>query len=134
MRWIPRIVPRRETEQLAEFPTEARFAPRIRACIVSMLPLRSVAADAVELHTGQYADARGDAQQLELQRLLDSAAGIVGLGMQLNAGHGLNYRNVQPVARINGMHELNIGHAIVSRAVMLGLERAVRDMKRLIVG
>jgi pyridoxine 5-phosphate synthase len=64
--------------------------------------------------------------------LISSAALVRQAGMALHAGHGLNYHNVRPVAGIEGMHELNIGHAIVSRAVMVGLERAVREMKQLI--
>jgi pyridoxine 5-phosphate synthase len=89
-------------------------------------------AHAVELHTGQYALARGEAQRQELSKLVASGQHITDLGMTLHAGHGLNYQNVQPIAAIAAMHELNIGHSIVSRAVMVGKERAVRDMKSLI--
>jgi pyridoxine 5-phosphate synthase len=89
-------------------------------------------ADAVELHTGQYALARGRSQQAELQRLIDGGRMICEAGMTLHAGHGLNYHNVIPVARIPQMHELNIGHAIVARAVMIGMQHAVREMKQLI--
>ena len=90
------------------------------------------AADAVELHTGQYALARGPAQHQELVNLTNAGRLISDLGMHLHAGHGLNYHNVVPVARIPKMRELNIGHSIVSRAVLVGLERAVREMKQLI--
>jgi pyridoxine 5-phosphate synthase len=94
---------------------------------------RDLAADAVELHTGQYALARrGGEQERELITLVQAGAMIRKCGMALHAGHGLNYQNVRPVAIIEGMRELNIGHAIVSRAVMVGMERAVRDMKRLV--
>ncbi|HND51710.1 MAG TPA: pyridoxine 5'-phosphate synthase [Pirellulaceae bacterium] len=86
-------------------------------------------AQAVELHTGQYALARGSGQQAELKRLQDAAKLIVDLGLGLHAGHGLNYRNVQAVAAIPHMHELNIGHAIVARSIFVGFERAVREMK-----
>lgn len=90
---------------------------------------------AVELHTGQYAHAKvGTPDHVrELEKL--SAAGrlIRQAGMQLHAGHGLTYWNAVPVARIPDMHELNIGHSIVSRAVLVGMERAVREMKALIV-
>ncbi|MEX0819097.1 MAG: pyridoxine 5'-phosphate synthase [Pirellulaceae bacterium] len=89
-------------------------------------------AHAVELHTGQYALAQGEAQQRELAKLVASGQHITDLGMTLHAGHGLNYQNVKPIAAIAAMHELNIGHSIVARAVMMGMERAVRDMKSLI--
>jgi pyridoxine 5-phosphate synthase len=86
-------------------------------------------AEAVELHTGQYALAKGDQQQEELAKLANAGRRIRELGMLLHAGHGLNYQNVRAVAAIEGMRELNIGHSIVSRAVMVGMERAVREMK-----
>lgn len=90
-------------------------------------------ADAVELHTGQYALATGAAQQRELDLLRQAGDWVRQRGMILHAGHGLTYRNVQPIARIDGMSELNIGHSIVARAVMVGFQQAVREMKRLIV-
>ena len=90
-------------------------------------------ADAVELHTGAYALARGAARQQELQRLIEAGLQARLLGRILHAGHGLTYQNVQDVARIEGMGELNIGHSIVARAVFTGLKDAVADMKRLIV-
>jgi pyridoxine 5-phosphate synthase len=89
-------------------------------------------AEAVELHTGQYALAAGRQQQLELARLANAGRRIRELGMALHAGHGLNYHNVKPVAALEGMHELNIGHSIVSRAVLVGMQQAVREMKDLI--
>ena len=92
-----------------------------------------LAADAVELHTGQYALARPGTAQREQQAILATAgAAVRKAGMTLHAGHGLNYHNVRPVATIAEMHELNIGHAIIARAVMVGLERAVREMKDLV--
>ena len=95
-----------------------------------------LAVDAVELHTGQYAlAAPGAAQAEELENLKQvGAAGASSAGMTLHAGHGLTYRNVRPIAAIEGMHELNIGHSIVARAIMVGFEEAVREMKRLISG
>lgn len=93
---------------------------------------KELGADAVELHTGQYALAKGAAQREELASLIEAGKLIRRLGMGLHAGHGLNYHNVMAVAQIEGMHELNIGHAIVSRAVLVGMERAVREMKELI--
>ena len=93
----------------------------------------AVGADAVELHTGAYANAQAPT---ELERQLETlrAAGryLRDAGLTLHAGHGLTYRNVQPVAAIEGMHDLNIGHSIIARSIMVGLEQAVRDMKRLI--
>lgn len=90
-------------------------------------------ADAVELHTGQYALAKpGPQQQEQLEALRTMGAKIRQYGMELHAGHGLTYRNVKPVTAIEGMHELNIGHSIVARAIMVGFEQAVRQMKRLI--
>ena len=85
---------------------------------------------AVELHTGRYADAPTTEQAArELQALKTAGEAAVAAGLSLHAGHGLNYQNVQDVARIPGMAELNIGHSIVARALFSGLERAVRDMK-----
>lgn len=90
--------------------------------------------DGVELHTGPYAHAFavGDSQA-ELLRLATAGQSARSAGLRLHAGHGLNYQNVQPVAALPEMSELNIGHSIVSRAVMIGMEPAVREMKRLIV-
>ncbi len=88
-----------------------------------------VDADRVELHTGRYCEARNAAErQRELERLVDAAKAATKLGMGCAAGHGLNYENVQPVVGIAEIDELNIGHAIVARAVLVGLDRAVRDM------
>lgn len=88
--------------------------------------------EAVELHTGQYALAKGPAQQQQLAALVAAGKIANDLGLRLHAGHGLNYHNVRPVATIDGMLELNIGHSIISRAVLVGLERAVREMKALL--
>jgi pyridoxine 5-phosphate synthase len=87
---------------------------------------------AVELHTGSYALASGTAQQEELLKLIRAGRRIRELGMALHAGHGLNYHNVRAVAAIEGMHELNIGHSIIARAIMVGMTQAVREMKLLI--
>ena len=90
--------------------------------------------DAVELHTGQYAESRpGATRQKQLEKLETIGAMIRQSGMALHAGHGLNYHNVRPVAAIEGMHELNIGHSIVARAVMIGFQEAVREMKQLVM-
>ena len=89
-------------------------------------------ANQVELHTGRYCEARNQKdRQAELIRLVDAAKAAAKLGMRVAAGHGLNYQNVQPVAAIAEIEELNIGHSIVARAVLVGLERAVREMVEL---
>lgn len=94
---------------------------------------KALGVHAVELHTGCYADAAGEAEQLQQLELLDTAAdAALEQDLLLHMGHGLTYRNVVPVARIDGVCELNIGHSIISRAVLVGLERAVREMKELI--
>lgn len=100
--------------------------PQIEAAAASGAP-------AVELHTGAYADARGADEAGQLERLVTGARRAASLGLHVHAGHGLNYHNVQPVARIPELAELNIGHAIIARAVLDGLDRAVRDMKALMV-
>ncbi len=89
--------------------------------------------EAVELHTGSYAEARtDDERRTSLEALARAGARARAAGLVLNAGHGLTYRNVVPVARIEGMHELNIGHSIVARAVFVGFTQAVREMKALV--
>ncbi|MEI6617380.1 MAG: pyridoxine 5'-phosphate synthase [Cyanobium sp. ELA507] len=86
----------------------------------------------VELHTGRYAEASSDEQPAELARLSAAAAIARQLGLRVNAGHGLTYANVEPVAAIEGMEELNIGHTIEARALAVGLQAAVREMKVLV--
>lgn len=89
-------------------------------------------ADRVELHTGRYCEARTSKERAkELSRVVDAAKAAAKLGMGVAAGHGLNYENVRPIACISEIDELNIGHAIVSRAMLLGFERAVREMLEL---
>jgi pyridoxine 5-phosphate synthase len=90
-----------------------------------------IGAPAIELHTGAYAEATGAERATQLERLAACARLGAGLGLTVHAGHGLNYHNVQPVAAIPEIVELNIGHAIVARAVFDGLAAAVRDMKAL---
>jgi pyridoxine 5-phosphate synthase len=86
-------------------------------------------ADRIELHTGRYCDARrGAPREQELTRIVDTAKTAAKLGIGVAAGHGLNYDNVEPIARISEIDELNIGHAIVARAVLVGFDRAVREM------
>ncbi len=91
-------------------------------------------APVIELHTGGYADAETPAEQArELERIRDAAAYAAGKGLIVNAGHGLHYHNVEAIAQIPQMNELNIGHAIIAQALFSGLEGAVRDMKQLLV-
>ena len=90
-------------------------------------------APVIELHTGTYADATGPAQARELERLAVAARRAANLGLEVHAGHGLTYHNVQPVAAIAEIVELNIGHCIIARAIFSGIERAVRDMKALMI-
>ena len=88
-----------------------------------------VNADRIELHTGRYCEARNERERArELSRIVDAAKVAAKLGMSVAAGHGLNYDNVLPIARIQEIDELNIGHSIVARAVLVGFERAVREM------
>jgi pyridoxine 5-phosphate synthase len=91
-------------------------------------------APAIELHTGAYAEAQGQERGRELARLAEAARRAAAAGLVVNAGHGLDYHNVQPVAAIPQLVELNSGPAIVARAVMSGLGPAVAEMKRLMVG
>lgn len=94
----------------------------------------AVGAPYIEIHTGRYADAETSAiQQEELARIREAARYAHGLGLRVNAGHGLHYHNVKPIAAIPEMEELNIGHAIIGRAVFEGLPAAVAEMKRLMI-
>ena len=88
--------------------------------------------DAVELHTGDYANAKGKQVLVELDRLRRAAELAQQRGLRLHAGHGLNYRNIVPLCTLPALVEVNIGHAIVSRAMFVGLREAVREMKRLL--
>ncbi|RMF47846.1 MAG: pyridoxine 5'-phosphate synthase [Deltaproteobacteria bacterium] len=92
-----------------------------------------VGADFIEIHTGSYCEAGNeDLRRRELEKIETALRAGRKLGLGVNAGHGLNYQNVGPVARMSGFHEFNIGHSIVSRAVLVGMDRAVRDMVALI--
>jgi pyridoxine 5-phosphate synthase len=94
---------------------------------------RACAAPLVELHTGHFADASGTRRDQELQRIAEGVRIGRELGLKVNAGHGLNYHNVQAVAALDGIVEFNIGHAIIARALVVGMSTAVRDMKALLV-
>lgn len=101
---------------------------------VQLRAASDVGAPVVELHTGAYAELDGDEQAAELKRLHEACLVGHDLGIQINAGHGLHLENVHAVARLPYMTELNIGHAIVARALFVGMEAAVAEMKRAIEG
>ena len=94
---------------------------------------KATGAPVVEIHTGQYADARSDEQrEMELKRIARAITYGTELGLQVNAGHGLDYDNVSPIVALDGVRELNIGHSIVARAIFSGIGPAVTEMKRLL--
>lgn len=93
---------------------------------------KHIGADMVEIHTGMYSNAKGKQQDVELNRIIKSVEFALNIGLLVNAGHGLNYINVKKIASIKGLRGLYIGHSIISRAVFIGLENAVREMKLLI--
>ena len=107
----------------------------IDADVAQIAAAAEAGAPVIELHTGRYADAVGaDTIEHELQRIRDGVSLGVQRGLKVNAGHGLHYSNVQAIAAILDIAELNIGHAIVAHAVFVGWEKAVRDMKAIIIG
>ena len=93
---------------------------------------KEIGFDCIELHTGKYAELKSDERYRELQKIIESTLLATDLGLVVNAGHGLNYQNVKEIAAINNINELNIGHSIVSRALAVGLEKSVREMKAII--
>jgi len=123
----------RERRRIAE--VLPRFAERGALVSLFVDPQREVleasaelGAPFVELHTGAYANATGTARERELERLVDAAEHGSGLGLRINAGHGLDYDNVHPIARLPRVEELNIGHAIVAHALFVGVESAIAEM------
>lgn len=104
----------------------------INPSIIDVDISHALGADMVEIHTGHYANAKGEKQKEELLRVADASKVALHSGLKVNAGHGLNYFNVKPVACIEGVRGLYIGHSIVTRAVLVGMERAVKEMKELI--
>lgn len=104
----------------------------IDADLAQIEAAKNLGADAIELHTGTYANACFRQQREELNKLSKAATFADSLGLTVNAGHGLTYHNVQPIAALPELYELNIGHAIVARALMTGMEGAVRHMKQLL--
>lgn len=93
-----------------------------------------VKADYIEIHTGSYCEARGTAKDAELGQIEEAIKAGLKLGLRVNAGHGLNYQNIRPLLALGGIEEYNIGHSIISRAVLVGLDRAVREMADLVHG
>ncbi len=91
-----------------------------------------VGAKWIELHTGTYARATWENQKIEFSKINESVLKARSIGLRVNAGHGLTYNNVEPIALIEGMEELNIGHTIIARAIAIGLKNAVKEMKDLI--
>jgi pyridoxine 5-phosphate synthase len=110
-----------------------RVSPFIDANFEQIDAVIECGAPCVEIHTGHYADAHGAEQQALLEKLIESISYAYEKGLQVNAGHGLNYHNVQAIAAIPQLSELNIGHAIIADAVFNGLANSIREMKRLIV-
>lgn len=94
----------------------------------------ALGAEMVELHTGAFANAQGPSQVAELERIAKAAAVAHQAGLQVNAGHGINYENINLIRKVPHLRDLNIGHSIVSRALFVGLEAAVREMLGLMAG
>ncbi|KPL06231.1 pyridoxine 5'-phosphate synthase [bacterium SM23_57] len=128
-----------QADHLKEVVTELRGAGIVVSLFVDatldqVKASEAVGAQVVELHTGPYCEAKGVGEAMvELGKLEDMALAADKLGMRVSAGHGLNYRNVVPVASIPQVEELNIGHSIIARSVMVGIEMAVREMLDLIM-
>ena len=93
---------------------------------------KETGANGIEIHTGSYCNANGAKRERELRKIIDAAQRAKRLGLEVHGGHGLDYDNVLPVARIPEIVELNIGHSIIARAVMVGIQQAVREMKQLL--
>ncbi|MCK6496525.1 pyridoxine 5'-phosphate synthase [bacterium] len=128
---------------LGEFMSLSRAIPQIKSTGIRVSlfidpvadQIRAAAdlgADLIEIHTGIYSNLEGAARDQALQQVIEAAALGQSLGLGINAGHGLNYDNVKPIAQIEGMGDLNIGHSIVARAVFTGLKSAVQEMLTLI--
>jgi pyridoxine 5-phosphate synthase len=114
------------TQTLTE--QEIRVSLFIEPTIEHIKRVPDICASIIELHTGTYANATGDAQKRELDRIIEATEYAKSLGIQVNAGHGLDYSNTTAIAKIPEISELNIGHSIVSRAVFVGISRATRQM------
>ena len=124
-----------ELQEYCHSLTEAgvRVSLFIDADLEQLDAAKATGAPVVEIHTGQYADAQTDEQRkTELERIARAVAYGTELGLQVNAGHGLDYDNVSPIVALDGVRELNIGHSIVARAIFSGIGPAVAEMKRLL--
>lgn len=120
---LQRIVPQLQTKGIEVSLFIDPEIPQIRAA-------KEIGVEAIELHTGSYANASGKRKRLELARLRKAAMEAHRIGLKVHAGHGLDYQNVRSVARLPYMKELNIGHSIVARSVLKGMKNAVQEMKR----
>ncbi len=130
IRNLPRV--RQACAQLAEH--DIRVSLFIDPDLQQIDAASASGAPVIEIHTGEFAEAMTDAERrVALDRVAEAARYAQNLGLIVNAGHGLNYHNVQQVAAIPELQELNIGHAIISRAIFVGIAQAVREMKRLIL-
>jgi len=119
-------------QRLAE--SGVRVSLFIDADVAQIEAAKSCGAPAIEIHTGHYADATDEARrQLLLNGIAEAADFAAGLGLQVNAGHGLNLTNITPIARLQPLQELNIGHAIIADAVFIGLEAAVVEYRRMML-
>ncbi len=114
--------------QDAGIPVSLFINPSIDDIFVS----KEISANMVEIHTGLYSNAKGKRQETELAKVIKAVGEALGLGLRPNAGHGLNYINAEKIAEIKGIRGLYIGHSIVSRAALVGMEKAVREMKEII--
>jgi len=120
---------KKATQQLTE--NNIRVSLFIEPDIEQIKRVPDIGAPVIELHTGTYANAAGDAQKREFDRIVEATDFAYAQGIQVNAGHGLDYQNTQAIAVIPQIQELNIGHSIVSRAVFVGISRATRQMLEL---
>ncbi len=125
--------------ELAEYIAPLRDAGMAISLFIDADPAQidaagTIAPEYVEIHTGHYADSRGPKRDNELERIISGIKQAKGLGMKVNLGHGLNYTNIQAFRDEPGISEYSIGHGIVSRAVLVGLERAVREMVEIVEG
>ena len=112
-----------------------RFGPRTAFVDPDLKQIHEAARfrfDAVELHTGAYAKAPRARRDAELKKIVEAAEAIRHMGMRVHAGHGLNYHNITPLLTVPHLEEVNIGHSIIARALMVGMDRAVRDMLHLL--
>jgi len=117
-----------ERIQSAGIPVSLFINPSVKDVRLS----REFGATMVEIHTGRYADTRGRRQDAEFERVKRAIEKGLEIGLLVNAGHGLNYSNVQRIAAINGLRGLYIGHSIISRSIFVGIKKAVKEMKELI--